>query len=120
MPRSPSTRRPGTSRSPYDARNDLGAGGSGDTDGVSNDDVQIWATYSMDGGATFVANFRASAGTSNAVAAQTGFDYGDYTHAAFRSGAFYLAWSDNSNRAGGNPDGTLHQLDLHTAKVAIR
>ena len=104
----------------YDARNDLGAGGSGDTDGIPNDDVQIWATYSTDGGATFVPNFRVSAGTSNAVAAQTGFDYGDYTHAAFQSGAFYPAWSDNSNSAGGNPDGTLHQLDLYTAKVAIR
>ncbi len=34
----------------YDARNDLGSGGAGDTDGVPNDDVQIWATYSTDGG----------------------------------------------------------------------
>src|SRR5439155_14318400 len=93
----------------YDARNDLGAGGSGDTDGIPNTDVQIWATYSTDGGASFVPNFRVSAGTSNAVAAQTGFDYGDYTHAAFQSGAFYPAWSDNSNSAGGNPDGTLHK-----------
>jgi hypothetical protein len=104
----------------YDARNDLGAGGSGDTDGVPNDDVQIWATYSTDGGATFVPNLRVSAGTSNAVAAQTGFDYGDYTHAAFQSGTFYPAWSDNSNSAGGNPDGTLHELDLYAATVAIR
>ena len=104
----------------YDARNDLGAGGSGDTDGVPNDDVQIWATYSTDGGATFVPNLRVSAGTSNAVAAQTGFDYGDYTHAAFQSGTFYPAWSDNSNSAGGNPDGTLHELDLYAARVAIR
>ena len=104
----------------YDARNDLGTGGTGDTDGLPNTDVQIWATYSTDGGASFVPNFPVSAGTSNAVAAQTGFDYGDYTHAAFQSGAFYPAWSDNSNSAGGNPDGTLHQLDLYTAKVTIR
>jgi hypothetical protein len=103
----------------YDARNDAGTGGSGDTDGIPNTDVQIWATYSTDGGATFVPNFRVSAGTSNAVAAQTGFDYGDYTHAAFQSGAFYPVWSDNSNSVGGNPDGTLHQLDLYTARVSI-
>ena len=45
---------------------------------------------------------------------------GDYTHAAFQSHAFYPAWSDNSNSTGDNPDGTLHQLDLYTAKVVIR
>jgi hypothetical protein len=32
---------------------------------------------------------------------------------------FYPAWSDNSNRTGSNPDGTLHQLDLYTARVSI-
>ena len=89
------------------------------TDDIPNDDVQIWATYSTDGGAAFVPDFRVSAGTSNAEAAQTGFDYGDCMHAAFQSGAFYPAWPDNSNSAGGNADGTLHPLDLYTAKVAI-
>jgi hypothetical protein len=96
----------------YDARNDLGTGGSGDTNGVPNDDTQIWATYSTNGGASFAPNFRVSRGTSNASYAQSGFDYGDYTHAAFQSGTFWPAWSDNSNSVGRNPDGTLHQLDL--------
>jgi hypothetical protein len=103
----------------YDARNDAGTGGSGDTDGIPNTDAQFWGTYSTDGGASFVPNFRISAGTSNAVAAQTSFDYGDYTHAAFQSGAFYGVWSDNSNSTGDNPDGTLHQFDLYAAKVMI-
>jgi hypothetical protein len=103
----------------YDARNDLGAGGSGDTNGIPNDDVQIWGTYSTDGGVSFVPNFRISRGTSNATDAQTGFDYGDYTHDAFQSGTFFPAWSDNSNSVGGNPDGTLHQLDLYIARVSI-
>ncbi|TMK83549.1 MAG: hypothetical protein E6G44_11605 [Actinobacteria bacterium] len=103
----------------YDARNDLGTGGPGDTDGVPNDDVQIWATFSTDGGATFAPNFQVSEGTSNILGAETGFDYGDYTHAAFQSGAFYPAWSDNSNSTGDNPDGTLHQLDLYTAKITV-
>jgi hypothetical protein len=102
-----------------DARNDLGAGGSGDTDGVPNDDIEVWATYSTDGGATLAPNFQVSEGASNAVAAQSFFDYGDYTHASFASGSFYPAWSDNSNSTGDNPDGTLHQLDLYTAKVTI-
>jgi hypothetical protein len=104
----------------YDARNDLGTGGSGDTDGVPNDDVQIWGTYSTDGGASFVPNVRISAGTSNAVDAAYGFDYGDYTHAAFVAGSFWPVWSDNSNSAGGNPDGTLSKLDLYAAKVTVR
>jgi hypothetical protein len=104
----------------YDARNDLGTGGLGDTDGVPNDDVQIYATYSTDGGVSFVPNFRVSAGTSNAVDAAYGFDYGDYTHAAFVGGAFWPVWSDNSNSSGNNPDGALHQLDLYAAKVTVR
>jgi hypothetical protein len=103
----------------YDCRNDLGTGGQDDTNGIPNDDAQIWATYSTNGGVTFAPNFQVSAGTFNAPDAQSFFDYGDYTHAAFQSGRFYPAWSDNSNSTGQNPDGTLHQLDLFTAKVVI-
>ncbi len=103
----------------YDARLDLGQGGPGDTDGIPNDDVQIWATYSIDGGQSFVANFPISQGTSNAAAADSSFDFGDYTHAAFHAGRFYPAWSDNSNSTGDNPDGTLHAFDLLTARVVI-
>jgi hypothetical protein len=103
----------------YDARNDLGHGGEGDTDGIPNDDAQIWATYSTDGGGTFAPNLRVSQGTSNILGAETSFDYGDYTHAAFQSGVFYPAWSDNSNSTGENPDGTLHQLDLYIAAVPV-
>jgi hypothetical protein len=105
----------------YDARNDLGTGGPGDTNGVPNDDVQMWATYSTDGGVTFVANFQVSEGTSNASAEVTGsgFNLGDYTKVAFDSGTFYPAWSDNSNSTGDNPDGTLTKLDLYTAAVTI-
>jgi hypothetical protein len=103
----------------YDTRNDLGDGGSGDTNGIPNDDFQIWATYSTNGGITFAPNFRVSQGTSNAADADSFFDTGDYTHAAFVAGTFWPAWSDNSNSTGDNPDGTLHQLDLYTAKVSI-
>jgi hypothetical protein len=103
----------------YDTRNDLGTGGSGDTDGIPNDDFQIWATDSTNGGATFAPNFRVSRGTSNAIDANSFFDVGDYTHAAFVAGSFWPAWSDNSNSTGDNPNGTLHQFDLYTAKVSI-
>jgi hypothetical protein len=103
----------------YDTRNDLGTGGSGDTDGIPNDDFQIWATDSTNGGTSWAPNFRVSQGTSNAIDANSGFDVGDYTHAAFVAGTFWPAWSDNSNSTGDNPDGTLHQFDLYTAKVPI-
>lgn len=103
----------------YDTRNDLGTGGSGDTDGIPNDDFQFWGTYSTDGGTTFAPNFQVSRGTSNAVDANSFFDVGDYTHAAFVGGTFWPAWSDNSNSTGDNPDGRLHQLDLYTAKISI-
>ncbi|MEA2509274.1 MAG: hypothetical protein QOG21_1356 [Actinomycetota bacterium] len=103
----------------YDARNDLGRGGPGDTDGVPNDDVQVWGTFTTDGGHSFAPNFRISQGTSNAADAGSYFDFGDYTHAAFVSGSFYPAWSDNSNSTGTNPDGTLNQFDLYTARVAV-
>ncbi len=92
---------------------------SGDTNGVPNDDFQIWATDSTNGGATFAPNFQVSQGTSNAVDANSFFDTGDYTHAAFVAGSFWPAWSDNSNSTGDNPNGTLHQFDLYTAKVSI-
>ena len=104
----------------YDCRGDGGQGGPGDTDGIRNDDYRIWATDSTDGGAHFVSNFPVSKGTSNAADAGSFFDTGDYTHAAFQSGLFYPAWSDNSNSTGSNPDGKLNQLDLFTAKVNIR
>jgi len=103
----------------YDCRKDLGQGGSGDTDRIRNDDSQIWTTYSTDGGVHFASDFRVSKGTSNAADADSFFDTGDYTHAAFQSGLFYPAWSDNSNSTEDNPDGKLHQLDLFTAKVKI-
>jgi hypothetical protein len=103
----------------YDTRNDLGTGGSGDTDRIPNDDFQVWGTYSTNGGATFAPSFRISAGTSNAIDAGSFFDVGDYTHAAFVGGVFWPAWSDNSNSTGTNPDGTLHQFDLYTTKIQI-
>ena len=103
----------------YDARADLGAGGPGDSDGVPNDEAQVWATFSADGGTTFAPNFKVSAGTSSAPAAGDYFDYGDYTHAAFASHRFYPAWSDNSNSTGENPDGTLHEFDLYASRVVI-
>jgi hypothetical protein len=104
----------------YDARNDLGQGGPGDTDGRPNTDAQQWCTYSTDFGSTFVPNLQVSAATSNAKDANNGIDYGDYGALAFYGGRFFPVWADNSNATGDNPDGTLHQFDLVTTRVRVR
>jgi hypothetical protein len=101
----------------YDARNDLGTGASGDTDGVPNDDAQFWGAFSNDG-TSFSSNVRISAGTSNSQDAHNGIDFGDYSGLAYHGGVAHPAWADNSNSTGNNPDGALHQLDVLTASVA--
>src|SRR5262249_52668815 len=92
----------------YDSRADLGVGGSGDTDGLPNDDAQFWGAFSTDAGASFTRNFQISAGTSNSHASGNGIDYGDYDGLSFVDGVAHPAWSDNSNSTGNNPDGALH------------
>jgi hypothetical protein len=101
----------------YDSRTDLGTGGAGDTDGVPNDDAQVWASFSTDGGASFTPNIQVSAGTSNSHDSANGIDYGDYSALSFVGGTAHPAWSDNSNSTGNNPDGALHQLDIYTAAL---
>jgi hypothetical protein len=101
----------------YDARNDLGTGGPGDTDGVPNTNAQFWGAFTTDG-TTFTPNIQISAGTSFVPAAHNGVDYGDYSGLAFYGGLAHPAWSDNSNSTGTNPDGTLSKLDIYTAAVA--
>ena len=103
----------------YDARNDLGTGGPGDTDRVPNTDAQLWGAFSSDGRA-FTPNLQISGGTSNAPASGNRIDYGDYMGLAFFGGVAHPAWSDNSNSTGDNPDGALHQLDIYTAAVRQR
>ena len=103
----------------YDSREDLGTGGSGDTDGVPNDDAQFWGAFSTDGGQTFTANTQISAGTSNSRDSGNAIDYGDYSGLSFYGGIAHPAWADNSNSTGTNPDGTLHGLDIYTAAVKV-
>ena len=100
----------------YDSRNDLGLGGPGDTDGLPNDDAQLFGAFSTDG-TSFTSNIQISAGTSNSHDAQNGIDYGDYTGLSYYGGIAHPAWADNSNSTANNPDGTLHALDIYTAAV---
>jgi len=92
----------------YDCRNSAG-----------NNTAQIFATVSDTSGVSFLPNVAVSGGTSNANAAAVGsFDFGDYAGLSFQNGAFFASWGDNSNSTGDNPDGTLNQLDVYTARVA--
>src|SRR5439155_4553263 len=75
----------------YDSRRDLGLGGSGDTDGIANDDAQFWGAFSTDGGASFGTNIKISAGTSNAADSGNGIDFGDYSGLSFYGGLAHPA-----------------------------
>jgi hypothetical protein len=103
----------------YDARNDAGDHRAGDTNGVPNDDVTIYATVSKDGGNTFIPNRRLSAAASNDDDAGSIVDYGDYSGFAFFGGKLYFAAADNSNSTGDNPDGKLSTFDIYVAPVSI-
>ena len=103
----------------HDARNDLGLGGAGDTDGLVNTDAQYWVTVSKDAGANWAPNVQVSAGTSNAADAHNGIDYGDYTGLSFMAGVIHPAWADNSNSTGTNPDGALGRFDVYSAAITV-
>ncbi len=103
----------------HDARNDAGNHLFGDTDGKLNTDAMYYLTFSTDGGQTFAPSVQVSGGVSNAVDAQNGIDYGDYTGLAFFGGIATPAWSDNSNSTGDNPAGALKTFDIYTARVSL-
>jgi hypothetical protein len=104
----------------YDARNDLGDNGRGDTNGRPNDDIMIYSSVSKDGGLTFQANQRLSVGASNDNDALSGVDYGDYSGFAFHGSRMFFSAADNSNSTGDNPDGTLSHFDLYVAPLTVR
>jgi hypothetical protein len=109
----------------HDSRNDAGTGGTGDTDNVPNTDAQLFASVSLDGGATFIPNIQVSDGTSRSAASEppaAGFralGYGDYAGLTFFGGSLYPAWADNSNSTGNNPDGALSRMDIYTDRVVL-
>ncbi len=106
-----------------DARNDLGRGGSGDTDHVPNTDIQVYGTVSIDGGLTWSRNQRISPGTSNgpSIAASPfgngANQFGDYIGVDFDEGRGWVAWTDNS----ANPTGNFNRPlpDIVVASVLI-
>ena len=102
----------------FDARLDGGAGGTGDTNNVANDEAILFGTVSVDGGATYLPNIQIGSGPSNSGLAQNnGFDFGDYIGLTFHAGVFHPIWPDNSAQLAGNPD--RPNFDLATAAVVV-
>ncbi|MSR56893.1 MAG: hypothetical protein EXS05_04385 [Planctomycetaceae bacterium] len=103
----------------YDARNDQGALGAGDTDFVPNDEGQLWGalgTY-VGGNLSISPNVQISAGTSNSNTAFNGIDFGDYIGLDFHAGTFHPLWSDNSTALGNNPN--LQTFDMAISAVTV-
>ena len=100
----------------YDTRNDQ-------TDALKNNDAQLFAGFSIDGGLSFLPNVQVSAGTSNSAASGITNEkgYGDFIvdKGAFVQGVFHPIWADNSNSTGNNPQGARSGLDLYTAPVTL-
>ncbi len=103
----------------HDTRNDRGDHGPGDTDGIKNDDAQLFMTTSLDGGLTWSPNFQVSGGTSNAADAHNGIEFGDYIGLGVAQGIAHPGWADNSNATGNNPDGTLRRFDIYSAALTL-
>ena len=105
----------------YDARNDNGAGSTGDTDNIANDEVELFASASLTGGISFVPNMQVALTPSNSANAggnhNNNNDYGDYTGLAFQGGAMYPVWTDNSASLPGNTDAP--NLDIATDRITV-
>lgn len=115
----------------YDARNDDGTGTDGQRDNIPNDEAELWGTLSLDGGQSFVPNFKISAGMSSAPLAEGDkcaspppndpndycFDYGDYIGLDFFNNTIRPVWADNSNSTGDNPD--MPSFDAYTVGLAV-
>ena len=86
----------------YDARDDAGVPGSGSLDVLANNDVRYWGAISTDGGVSFL-NFPVAAGVSNAAAAGSLYDFGDYTAVAAHGGRVHFGWADDSASLPDNP-----------------
>jgi len=103
----------------YDARNDL-LGGTSDTDGLLNTDVEYYVTASYDGGETWMPNVKVSAGPSNVLdnfLNGTSLSlFGNYTGITAAGGSILAAWADDSNSRGDNPDGNFG-LDAHVSRL---
>ncbi|MDB5323994.1 MAG: BNR/Asp-box repeat protein, partial [Phycisphaerales bacterium] len=89
---------------------------------VGNNTSEVWGTVSVTHGTSVLANVRMGNMSNQAGGNATksdDLDYGDYQGVAFANGKLIPVFGDNSNSAGGNPDGTGSKFDLYTVIVTL-
>jgi hypothetical protein len=94
----------------YDARNS-----------VLNNTVELWGSFSFDGGLSWVPNFKISDGITSCVQSTIGNDpneCGDYISLDFFDGKLVTAWADSSNSTFDNPNGNKG-LDIYFSRVTV-
>src|SRR5437867_206900 len=104
-----------------DTRYDAGDHSPDDTDGLANDDPEVFATRASpdaDGMFFSILDLPVSQAPSNARPADSSIDLGDYIGLAFGGDTLYPLWADNSNSTGDNPDGAGSKFDQYTARVS--
>jgi outer membrane protein OmpA-like peptidoglycan-associated protein len=97
----------------YDARND-----SGPLIQEPNDDVQFFASYSIDGGLKFLDDIQVSKGTSNAGEADPVNNFLEYNGLDFFDNTIHLAWADNSDSTFDNP-GPGSAPDIYYDRISL-
>jgi hypothetical protein len=101
----------------YDCRNDNGSG-PGDTDGIGNDDVEVFAAVSFDGGQSVTPNFQVASGPSTVtINPNNGNDFGDYMGLDFARGIAVPGWTDNNPLIFTNPEAVT--FDIMTAVITV-
>jgi hypothetical protein len=87
---------------------------------AANNQVECFATASINGGASVLPNVQVAKGLSSAIAASdnTMNDYGDFMTVCFTSGHFFPCWVDNSTTLPGNSD--RPNFDIGTAQVTLQ
>lgn len=115
----------------YDSRNDNGILGSGGTDDVANDDVQVYGAVGSPatGGVNFSPNFVIQPAYSNVDddalldpttdIAEDPNGFGLHNGLAFDNGHAVTAWSDNSNSTSDNADGPLAFFDIYAGAFNV-
>ena len=107
----------------HDARNDT-AGAPNNTNGTPNDQVEYFASISIDGGRTWSANVPVSDGVSTGGQADSPLifpkrNFMEYSALALADGSIYMAWADNSNVTGDNPDSSPIRMDVYYDRVVM-
>ncbi len=101
----------------------------GTVTGIANQSAMMFATVSLDGGATFLKNVNVTSTkfTTNgyyAPYAVSSTDFGDNTGLTFYGGTFFPVWADNSGSAVAtpfpNPDGKTNKFDITVAPVVLK